>query len=78
MTKGAVNAATFVPKNIIEGVCSCLVKKEKHYHGKQTIKQLVGSGVKLEDIPINAESIGDFKSTARKHGIDYSLKKSCH
>ena len=74
VAQNAVNAVTFVPKNIIEGVCSCLSDK-KQYHGKQTMKQLVGSGSKLEDIPITAENIGDFKSTARKHGIDYSLKK---
>ena len=74
VAKGAVNAAVFLPKNIIEGICSCL-SNEKTYQGKQSIKNLVGSGSKLEDIPITAENIGDFKSTARKHGIDYSLKK---
>ena len=74
VAKGAVNAAVFLPKNIIEGVITCL-SSEKQYQGKQSIKHLVGSGAKLEDIPITAENIGDFKSTARKHGIDYSLKK---
>jgi helix-turn-helix protein len=74
VTKCAVNAAVFLPKNIIEGVITCLTN-EQTYKGKQSIKHLVGSGAKLEDIPINANNIGDFKSTARKHGIDYSLKK---
>jgi len=74
VAKGAVNAVTFVPKNLIACVCSSIANP-RQYHGKQTLKQLVGSGAKLEDIPITADNIGDFKSTARKHGIDYSLKK---
>ena len=74
VAKGAVNAAVFLPKNIIVGVITCL-SNEKTFQGKQSVKNLVGSGSKLEDIPITAENIGDFKSTARKHGIDYSLKK---
>ena len=67
---GAINLAALLPKTIAEGIGN------KQYHGKQTIKQLVGSGAKLEDIPINAENVGDFKATARKYGIDYSLKRS--
>jgi len=72
--KSAVNAVTFLPRNVIEGICSSL-SNEKQYRGKQSLKKLVGSGAKLENIPITADNIGDFKTTARKHGIDYSLKR---
>jgi hypothetical protein len=72
--KGAFNIAAFIPKNIISGISENVSDKE--YRGKQTIKRLVGSGAKLEDIPISKENIGSFESTARKYGIDYSLKKA--
>jgi hypothetical protein len=73
--KGAVNFATFIPKHVIEGICS---KSEKVYRGKQSLKKLLGSGAKLENIPINAESTKDFDSVARKYGVEYSLQKTEH
>ena len=73
--KGTVNFATFIPKQVIDGLCS---KSNKTYKGRQSVKKLLGSGAKLEDIPIKEENMGDFKSVARKYGIDYSLKKIEH
>jgi len=50
--------------------------KQPHYkQGKQSLKSLSKGGVSLADIEISGENIGTFKQTARKYGIDYSLKK---
>lgn len=43
--------------------------------GKQSMKKLMGDGAKIENVDIDKNNIGDFKTTARKFGIDYSLKK---
>ena len=72
--KGAFNIATFIPKNIMQGLSEKIT--EENYQGKQTMKQLLGSGAKLDNIPINEDKMGFFKSVARKYGIDYSLKKA--
>ena len=72
MIKGAFNIATFIPKHILEGLCD----KNKEYKGKQSIKTLVGSGAKLENIPIDKDKLGDFESVARQYGVDYSFKKA--
>jgi hypothetical protein len=74
VAKGAVGTATFAPKCLITRICDSITN-QKHHHGKQKLKHLVGSGAKLEDIPITAENLGDFEYAARKHGIDYSLKR---
>ena len=74
LLQGAFNIATFIPKNIIEGMGEKL-SKSPHHRGKQTIKQLVGSGAKIENIPINDKQAELFKGVARKYGIDYSLKR---
>ena len=42
--------------------------------GKQTLKNEV-KDKELIDIPINKDNIKDFESTARKHKVDYTLKK---
>jgi hypothetical protein len=73
--KGSVNFATFIPKHILDGLAD---KSAKVYRGKQPLKKLLGSGAKLENIPINAESTKDFESVARKYGVDYSLQKTEH
>jgi len=75
LLKGAFNIAAFLPKHVIDGICD---RSEKVYRGKQSIKKLMGSGAKLENIPVNAESTKDFDSVARKYGVDYSLKKTEH
>jgi hypothetical protein len=53
-----------------------IILSAKEYKGKQSIKTLVGSGAKLEDIPLNKENTKDFDAVARKYGIDYSIKKA--
>ena len=69
-TTGVWNIATFIPKNIIEGI------GDKEYRGKQTMEQLVGSGAKLENIPITKKNVGIFEVCARKYAIDYSIKRA--
>jgi len=71
--KGGFDFATFIPKHVVKALAE---KSDKVYKGKQSIKTLVGSGAKLENIPLNEDKIGVFKSVARKYGIDYSLKKA--
>jgi hypothetical protein len=73
LLKGTFNIATFIPKNILSGLCE---NSDEVHRGKQSMQQLVGSGAKLDNIPINAENSKDFQSVARKYGIDYSLKKA--
>lgn len=51
-------------------------KQPKVYKGKQSVKHLVrNSKDKLVNIEITDQNIKVFNKTARKYGIDYSLKK---
>ena len=43
--------------------------------GKQTVKQLVGQNEGVANIEITDRNIRDFDRVARKHGVDYALKK---
>ena len=43
--------------------------------GKQTLKQLMRHGTGVSNIEITNDNIKAFESTARKYGIDFSLKK---
>jgi hypothetical protein len=52
-----------------------LCPKGKSKSGKQSMKSLIGSGSTIENVEINGSNVGDFKSIARKFGVDYSLKK---
>lgn len=46
-------------------------------HGKQSLKQLIrgNDNSSVTNIEINDQNIKAFEKTARKYGIDYSLKK---
>ena len=43
--------------------------------GKQSIRQLTGSGASLQSAEITNDNIKSFERTARKYNIDFSLKK---
>jgi len=43
--------------------------------GKQSVKQLVQQGQGLESIDITTDNIKSFESSARKYGIDFSVKR---
>mgnify|MGYP000082692621 FL=1 len=44
-------------------------------HGKQTMRQLARQNTGISNIEITKENIKGFESTAKKYGLDYSLKK---
>ena len=49
-------------------------REPTHKHGKQSLKSLTKHGASLADMEIPGE-IGTFKRTARKHNIDFALKR---
>ena len=49
--------------------------RQKIPHGKQTLKQLMKQNTGVSTIEITDENIKAFEPIARKHGLDYSLKK---
>lgn len=44
-------------------------------HGKQTMRQLARQNTGISNIEITKDNIKSFESTAKKYGLDYSLKK---
>ena len=44
-------------------------------HGKQTLKQLMKQNAGVSNIEITKDNIKAFESTAKKYGIDFTLKK---
>ena len=44
-------------------------------HGKQTMRQLMKQNAGVSNIEITHDNIKAFESTAKKYGIDFSLKK---
>ena len=52
-------------------------KKPVIVHGKQSLKKLIqgNDNASVTNIEINDQNIKVFEKTARKYGIDYSLKK---
>ena len=48
----------------------------KLYHGKQTVKQLVGQGAGVKSIEITEKNIKSFERVAKKYGVDFALKKN--
>jgi hypothetical protein len=49
--------------------------KSKLYHGKQTLRQLMKHNTGISNIEITDQNIKAFSATAKKHGIDFALKK---
>jgi hypothetical protein len=43
--------------------------------GKQSLKSLQKHGASLSDIEISGDNIGSFSKIARKHNVDFALKK---
>ena len=44
-------------------------------HGKQTMRQLARQNTGISNIEITKDNIKGFERTAKKYGLDYSLKK---
>ena len=49
--------------------------KNKLYHGKQTLRQLMKHNTGVSNIEITDQNIKVFSATAKKYGIDFALKK---
>lgn len=50
-------------------------QRGKPPRGKQTMRQLTRSGERIANIEITDSNIKAFEQTARKYGVDFSLKK---
>ena len=50
-------------------------QKSRTPHGKQTLRQLAKQNAGISNIEITKDNIKGFESTAKKYGIDFSLKK---
>lgn len=51
-------------------------KRNAPHHGKQTLKQLMRQNTGVSNIEIADQNIKAFAQTAKKYGIDFSLKKT--
>ena len=49
--------------------------KTKLHHGKQTLRQLMKHNTGVSNIEITDQNIRAFSATAKKYGIDFTLKK---
>lgn len=47
----------------------------KTYKGKQSVRQLVGQGAGVSNIEITDKNIKGFERTARKYGVDFTVKR---
>ena len=43
--------------------------------GQQTLQELLKYGDKLSEIPLNSDSVKDFTTIARKHGVSFALSE---
>lgn len=50
-------------------------KRDTPHKGKQTLRQLMKHGTGVSNIEITDQNIKAFSATAKKYGIDFSLKK---
>jgi archaellin len=50
-------------------------KKSQTPHGKQTLRQLTRQNAGVSNIEITNDNIKAFSATAKKYGMDFSLKK---
>lgn len=80
----SVRTASMTTKTLVSALKCFLAARERgrnqYARGRQTLKELIGQNQETTNIEISDGNIGSFKSTARKYGIDYALKKdkSCH
>ena len=45
-------------------------------HGKQTVKQLIGHGETVRQLPVGTETFKPFERILRKHGVDFAIMKT--
>ncbi len=51
------------------------MRANKNAQGKQTLKQLIKDGSKLQNIEVSEKNIKSFEESAKAYGVDYALKK---
>lgn len=51
-------------------------RRDTPHHGRQTLKQLMRHNTGVSNIEIADQNIKAFSQTAKKYGIDFSLKKT--
>jgi hypothetical protein len=70
--------ATKITGRLLAKAMRALLKKlsEPNFKtGKQSLKSLQKHGSSLSDIEITCDNIGSFNKIARKHNVDFALKK---
>ena len=67
--------AKLTEKALQKAIKMMLDAAHKPKRGKQTMRQLMKQNARVSNIEITNDNIKGFESTAKKYGIDYSLKK---
>ena len=71
--------ATKITGRLLAQAMRAFLKKmkepKKPKFGKQSLKSLQKHGASLSDIEITGDNIGSFNKIARKHNVDFALKK---
>ena len=67
--------ATLTEQALQKAIKKFLEQKNAPPHGKQTMRQLMKQNAGVSNIEITNDNIKAFESTAKKYGIDFSLKK---
>ena len=67
--------AKLTEKALQKAIKMMLDAAHKPKRGKQTMRQLMKQNAGVSNIEITNDNIKGFESTAKKYGIDYSLKK---
>ena len=67
--------AKLTEKALQKAIKMLLDAAHKPKRGKQTMRQLMKQNTGVSNIEITNDNIKGFESTAKKYGIDYSLKK---
>ena len=68
-------AAKLTEQALQKAIKKFLEQKNAPPHGKQTMRQLMKQNAGVSNIEITNDNIKAFESTAKKYGIDFSLKK---
>ena len=68
-------AAKLTEQALQKAIKKFLEQKNTVPHGKQTMRQLMKQNAGVSNIEITNDNIKAFESTAKKYGIDFSLKK---
>ena len=78
-----INTSKFTERTLATAFAKALKlgwNKAKEHHqakpqGRQSVKQLIGQNQGVSNIEITDQNIRAFSSTAKKHGLDFALKK---